>query len=53
VLHRYSVNAVLLPSDTALCSLLRREPRWRAVEDGPNFSLFQRRRVTDFDTEAP
>ena len=53
VLHRYSVNTVLLPPDAALCSLLRRDARWKTIEDGRDFSLFQRRRFTDIDTEAP
>jgi len=48
VLAHYGVNAALVPAGTSIASLLRRDAGWVTVEDGAEYSLFRRKRVTDF-----
>ena len=43
LMRQYDFNAVLIPSQSALASLLRVNPGWRVVDDDEQAALFQRR----------
>lgn len=47
VLAGYRVNAALIPSNCGLASLLRGREGWEKLEDGPDFTLFQRSAIVD------
>jgi len=43
-MKRYAFDAVLVPTASAIASLLRLEPEWRIVEQDPQAVLFERAR---------